>query len=409
MANRARCRMTIATQDGKSLAGATVYVYQPNTTNPIAETMYDDITGGSPLANPLTADVNSSILFYLDAPKRVDLKVSKAGYADLTIPDVQVMPDAEDILTPTSSLDGARLKPGSVEDSALASPSSPAALGTNNGQEIWQRGTGPFTANNAYCADRWQIILAGTDTISVSKDTTHCKANSKASSGITFTLGNGAGASRYKQRLVIADGYEWLLGQVVSVRLPANVDAANAVRGVVTTDGTGGTSTFSGYHPGDSAYHDLDVVNVAIPADATYIDYGISLEATCTAYLDNVMPIQAPVCCNYVRPHPAEEWERCQRYYEVIGGVQYGIPQVQMNSSGAAIQYAVAVFFRVRKAVTPTLTKVGAAWSVSNCDQPAFGYPSQDGCMMTAASTGAGTLYARPGAATDYLTVEANP
>lgn len=93
---RARCRMTLATQDGKSLAGASVYVYQPNGTTPIAETMYDDITGGNVLTNPLTADANSSILFYLDAPKRVDLMVRKTGYADLTIPDVPVMLDAED-------------------------------------------------------------------------------------------------------------------------------------------------------------------------------------------------------------------------------------------------------------------------------------------------------------------------
>jgi hypothetical protein len=94
---RARLRYTVSDVNGKRLVGAAVYVYEPNSSTPISETIYADETGVDTLANPLETDVNGAILFYLESPKRVDLKIVAAGYADLTVPDVGVMADPEDV------------------------------------------------------------------------------------------------------------------------------------------------------------------------------------------------------------------------------------------------------------------------------------------------------------------------
>ncbi len=184
----------------------------------------------------------------------------------------------------------------------------------NPGCEIWMAGAGPFTANNAYTCERHQIILAGTDTLSVTQEGTIKKADSQYSAKTVFVLGTGAGATRHKQRLKTSDGWHGLLGKVISVRKPTWAGAASAVRAVITTDGTGGTSTFSGYHPGNSDWANLDVGGVRVPADATYIDIGLAYAASVTAYEDNAMLVLGSLPVDYVPLTAAEEWARSQRY-----------------------------------------------------------------------------------------------
>lgn len=96
MATRAHARIVSQNGNGDKLGGASVYVYQPGTTTPIVESLYLANAGGSPTSNPLTADGNGAASFYLDQPKRVDLRVV-AGGVDVTIADVPVLPDAENI------------------------------------------------------------------------------------------------------------------------------------------------------------------------------------------------------------------------------------------------------------------------------------------------------------------------
>lgn len=96
---RARCRYVVTDAQGNRLSGASVTVYEPNTVTAIAATMYADDSGGGTLANPLTVDANGAVLFYLATPQRVDLKVEKAGYAPLVVPDVDVAPAAGEAVT----------------------------------------------------------------------------------------------------------------------------------------------------------------------------------------------------------------------------------------------------------------------------------------------------------------------
>lgn len=115
---RARCRKVIQDALGNAIPNAGVTVRTPNTANAISETLFADFTGVDTLTQPLTTDGQGAILFYLDAPKRVDLFVQAAGFADLTIPDVPVEPNAEDVvlLTATQELSNKTLITPTIGD-----------------------------------------------------------------------------------------------------------------------------------------------------------------------------------------------------------------------------------------------------------------------------------------------------
>lgn len=63
-----------------ALAGATVYVYEPGTTTQV--TLYT--SAGVAQTQPLTADSNGYINFYLKHPQFVDMLISKTGYTTVT-------------------------------------------------------------------------------------------------------------------------------------------------------------------------------------------------------------------------------------------------------------------------------------------------------------------------------------
>src|SRR6266516_2712368 len=96
----------------------------------------------------------------------------------------------------------------------------------NGGFEIWQRGTGAFAANAAYTADRWQIGIVGTDTLSVSKNTANVDTGSIACAACTFTLGTGAGATYLGQFCKTGDGHQ-VGGRTFSVSARVSTATAN--------------------------------------------------------------------------------------------------------------------------------------------------------------------------------------
>ena len=280
---------------------------------------------------------------------------------------------------------------------------------TNGGHEIWQRGAGAFTANNAYAADRWRLIEAGTDTLSVARDGANKKTNSQYASAITFVLGDGAGATQYRQKLVISDNYHGLLGETISFRASVKLAAgvASAVRAFITTDGTGGTTTYSAYHGNNTNWEDLDVDGLAVPSDATYILVGLAFAASCTAYMDNCMLVIASLAFPYQALQPAEEWERCQRYYEVQGG-EAAPSWVSGGYNAAGEAYYVYTSFVTRKAITPTMTKNGV-WFLNNLAQPTPTSPSPTGFTLQSIVTALGNSWFYCNGIDDTVTAEANP
>jgi hypothetical protein len=278
---------------------------------------------------------------------------------------------------------------------------------TNGGFEIWQRGTGPFTTHNTYNADRWLVEVAGTDTVSITREGTTKNTNSLYSLANAFVLGTGAGQTTIRQRNMIADGFHHLLGQRISARGSVSVATASAVRMYIRTNGTGGGYTYSSYHTGGGTFEELSVENALIPTDATFFEVGFFFAASSTAYLDNVMLIPGSLAADYIPLHPAEEMARCQRYYEVHGGSDCGLPALLASLSGAdPLGYGVG--FAVTKSVTPTLTKNGT-WLVANCGQPTADKPSINGYRISVIGAAAGQAYFRPDSADDTITAEANP
>jgi hypothetical protein len=300
----------------------------------------------------------------------------------------------------------ATLGPGSVTNANLGPDVARANLLTNGGFEIWQRGNGPFTASGAYGADRWAQTITGGDTLSVSRDTTHADvAVSTICAAVTFTYSAGGGVSGVYQPIKQADGAQ-LGGRTVtfSARVWANI--ANAVRLDASSDGTGGGSTYSAYHSGGSTYQTLSVTK-AIPADATYFYPVFRFGASCTAYLDNANLVVGSQPADYVPLHPADDLARCLRYYEKLGGqataLWFGCYQAAAGAGGQT------AFFAVKKAVTPTLTRAGTTWSVSNCGQPNADAADLNGFRLYALATAAGAMSFSSTDATTYITAESNP
>lgn len=329
---------------------------------------------GSPLTNPQSwtatatpatgaaistvLDQYSSCEFSLtDTGSPWTVSVSK-GVTTLNYPPLVVSADGQVVpaLLPAAAITGSTL-PATITGSSLTSFGNPAYgaepqvnLLVNGGLEIWQRGSGPFTAQTAYSADRWFNSIASGDTLSVSKDTTHQDGASSACAAATYT--KSTGGSLLIQKL---EDYIQLQGKAVSLSFRVKTSTANATR-VALDDGT--TVSYSSYHSGSGNYETL-TVTATMGASASEVLAMVEFDASCTAYLDNAMLVVGSAPINYIPLTPAEEWSRCQRYYELRGGVianEFFCPLQCLNTSGG---YGLLSFSK--KAVTPTVTFTSAS------------------------------------------------
>ena len=72
--------------EGRPIPGATVSIFDPDTTNEISQTIYEnDTPDGTTKTNPFTADADGRLEFFLDTPIVFDAAISKAGYDSATI------------------------------------------------------------------------------------------------------------------------------------------------------------------------------------------------------------------------------------------------------------------------------------------------------------------------------------
>lgn len=281
---------------------------------------------------------------------------------------------------------------------------------TNPGFEIDQRG-GSVTASAAYAHDRWQLTLAGTDTATITDETSIVDTTSLHALKAVVVVGTGAGASNVGQVLKNADlGASSLRGQTVCFAIRVRTATAAACKAAITTDGTGGTTTLSSFHTGGGAYETLSV-SVAVPADATTLTVKVTFAVSCTAYLDNATLVIGSSAQTYQPLHPAEEWERCQRYYEIKGGqAARGVGLVGYGTNAAS--YGSAVMYATKKAViAPTQTKNGT-WGVGNVNQPSVATEGDDHAFWIEAAgnnAAAAQVYFFPDSADDNVTAEANP
>jgi hypothetical protein len=239
---------------------------------------------------------------------------------------------------------------------------SPAAspgpnLLTNGGFEIWQRGTSfAAMANSAYACDRWAFSKGGTSALTVTQEATIVDPASRYSAKLVYTHNV---QSFFFQKL--EDFYQ-LRGLTLTLSVRVRSNTANAVR-LFLQDNTG-TGTASAFHTGDSTWQTLSCTKV-IDGAATFVQALISLEASATIYLDNAMLVIGALPAVYLPLRPADDWARCRRYYEVLGGSD--VFEALGRAMCISTTQALGSIIFTPKAIVPTITFGAAAnYAVDN-------------------------------------------
>ena len=267
----------------------------------------------------------------------------------------------------------------------------------NPGPNIWQRGAGAFAVSNAWTADRWQMVISG-GTMSVEKTTGALLAN-MAKVDNASALGT-LNILKLPVELAMKDvaGKEFAL--LVTAYVPAGCKCEARIY-----DGVAGVA--SAVVDGDDQYHEITVTGT-MAANPTELGAYLYVQGTGTFYLGGVWLGFGSVAPSYQALPPREEWDRCQRYYEVHGGVANG-PPAMYGTGGVGTTEVVNVSFLARKAVAPTMVKAGT-WTVSNCSQPAIsGNPTMAEFGLATTCTAAGQYVAVPAGNTCWVSAEANP
>src|SRR5215471_2198379 len=346
------------------------------------------------------------------------LSVLKADGTPLVVADATGVTLGAPVNLPANSINGGTaVADGSITNAKLGHDVARANLLVNPGFEWWQRGNGPYTANNAIGPDMWKMQLAGSDTYSLSRDTANVDTGSGACAAVSFTLGTGAGATVLYQGN-LGDMVGTLNGVTVSLSMRVRTSVANAVRiGINNYYSSTSHFTYSGYHSGSGAYQTLTVTATLSPAP-TLLQWCVFFAASCTAYLDNACLVVGSQPATYVPLHPADDLARCLRYYEAMGVSAFPFAGQCTSTTQALYPYS----YKVHKAVTPTVTTSAAStWqallpngsgATATAVNGALGSASLDSAaiQLTVASgltAGNASLVASGGSAT--LTLEANP
>lgn len=220
-----------------------------------------------------------------------------------------------------------------LTDTLAVNGTRQANLLVNGGFEIWQRGNGAFTSTSAFTADRWQISISGGDSLSVSKDTSHQDSGSGSCAAVTYTLSAGGGTCLHQK----LEDYLQLRGRTVTVSVRIN-ESAGANTYIKIVDGVG--STYGSVSPGSGAYKTLTCTRT-IDSSATQLDIQIQFQASATIYIDNAMMVLGELALDYAPLLPADEWARCERYFErqsTPGSTLYFAPGfVETTSAGGFV------------------------------------------------------------------------
>lgn len=295
----------------------------------------------------------------------------------------------------------AAIADGSITNAKLGPDVARANLLVNPGFEIWQRGNGAFTANNAFTADLWRTSLAGTDTLSVSKDTTNVDVGSGACAACAFVLGSGAGSTLLYQGN-LADFAPLLAGRTITFTIRVRCSVTSAVRAAINDT----IGNFSSLNTTSGAYETL-VVTRTVPAGVGGLQFGVYFSKSCTVYIDSACVVVGSAPAAYTPLHPADELARCQRYYEVLDDPGSG-GLIVVGIAQASAQQAQATFsFNTKKVATPTITIVGT-WTYVSASGLTIATASTMCSRVLVTATAAGPFLAYNNNAGNTITVEAN-
>jgi hypothetical protein len=302
---------------------------------------------------------------------------------------------------PSGSINGGTaLADASVTNAKLGPDVARANLLTNGGLEIWQRGAS-FSGNGVFTADRWLMAFTG-GTMTVTQETTTVDGPSGTSAKCVLS---GVTTPNYLTQHIADSGVLLQLrGRTLSASIRVQCSVANAARLYLQDTAA---QTLSSFHSGNGTWQTLTVTK-AIDNAAGWVRVGVDFALAGTFYIDNACLVVGSQPANYVPLHPADDLARCLRYYEIIGETAGSI-QSTLYASAASQSPITFIPYKARKAVVPTVTKVGT-WTVSNCGQPGIGAgPGIDGFSLYATSIAAGMVGFGNNSAGNFITAEANP
>jgi hypothetical protein len=138
-------------------------------------------------------------------------------------------------------------------------------------------------------------------------------------------------------------------------------------------------------------------VTLTITGGAPVVTAYITTTVAATFYVDNAMAAVSATVVPFAPLHPADEMERCRRYYQIVKA------SVRGPTTAAGQLLSNHVNYPTRMATTPTVTQSGGTSGVVSA-MNTFGV-TDDGLRFEVTSSGAGDC----NVSSRVLTLEANP
>lgn len=234
---------------------------------------------------------------------------------------------------------------------------------TNPGFEVWQRGPGPFATGGSFAADRWRLVLGTGSTATVTQETlVRAEVSGLA---LKCVYAHGTGVSTVEQRPELFPAAAFAVGASVAFALRVRQDGVANLRPWIDL---GGVRTYGAPASTTGAWVTLSVVTPY--AGTTGLTVGVEMSASGTVYLDNATLVLGPngtLPIAFAPVHPADDLERCQRYYQEIGGLAVDGEFVASGYVVSTINCQVIVRYVVEMATTPAITIVNpTAFEVGN-------------------------------------------
>jgi len=282
------------------------------------------------------------------------LAANSVGASQITDLSVGTAELADGAVTTAKILDGTiatgDLANSAVTNAKLGTDTARANLLTNGGFEIWQRGNGPFTAQGAYTADRWELNYNGAAPPSTITRLTSSIYTPGSSAQVAYTFGAGT-SLEFRQRLISGSADFTQLG---TRTLTFSVGVKSSVVGTVRALAYDGTAyQYSGFNSTTTGERLSVTFTTVTNPGVVLVGIYISV-ASCTVEMNDAMLVVGSVAADYAPLHPADDLARCLRYYEVFNaGSTQGICVGQAYTTTAA-QWMLPL--KASKAVVPTTT-----------------------------------------------------